>query len=141
MHLTTKLVYPIFFIIKTTESRDIRLSINIVLHLFLTNFTNFIKYHIWLPISSCSIERSFSMYNNLLYSFPSIFNYFDNMNTKNIVTPGQRLGFTQDYTAGSGTYVRGNLLYASVVGVKRVFKPAAEGEASLHYINSTSFIL
>ncbi|CAG8561520.1 3380_t:CDS:2 [Funneliformis caledonium] len=51
------------------------------------------------------------------------------MNTKSIVTPGQRLGFAQDYAAGSGTYVRGNLLYASVVGVKRVLKPTAEGEA------------
>ena len=38
-----------------------------------------------------------------------------------IVTPGQRLGHAQDYTAGTGTYVRGDFLYASVVGVKRVF--------------------
>ncbi|RIA91202.1 hypothetical protein C1645_724344 [Glomus cerebriforme] len=44
------------------------------------------------------------------------------MNTKNIVTPGQRLGFAQDYVSGPGTYVRGNLLYASVVGMKRVTK-------------------
>ncbi|CAB4396892.1 hypothetical protein RhiirA5_281770 [Rhizophagus irregularis] len=50
------------------------------------------------------------------------------MNTKNIVTPGQRLGFAQDYVAGPGTYVRGNLLYASVVGMKRVSKQTAEGE-------------
>ncbi|CAI2190158.1 6890_t:CDS:2, partial [Funneliformis geosporum] len=46
-------------------------------------------------------------------------------------TPGQRLGFAQDYAAGSGTYVRGNLLYASVVGVKRILKTTAEGEAIL----------
>ena len=50
-------------------------------------------------------------------------------NIKNIVTPGQRLGFAQDYVSGSGTYVRGNLLYASVVGVKRVLKQT-KGEAS-----------
>lgn len=50
------------------------------------------------------------------------------MNTKNIVTPGQRLGFAQDYAAGPGTYVRGNLLYASVVGMKRVSKQTAEGK-------------
>ncbi|CAG8510600.1 3435_t:CDS:2 [Paraglomus occultum] len=37
-----------------------------------------------------------------------------------IVTPGQRLGHAQDYAAGPGTYVRGDFLYASVVGVKRV---------------------
>ena len=52
------------------------------------------------------------------------------MNAKNIVTPGQRLGFAQDYVSGSGTYVRGNLLYASVVGAKRIIKKTAEGEAS-----------
>ena len=38
-----------------------------------------------------------------------------------IVTPGQRLGHAQDYTGGPGTYVRGDFLYASVVGVKRVW--------------------
>jgi len=42
------------------------------------------------------------------------------MNIKDIVTPGQRLGFAQDYVAGPGTYARGNLLYASVVGIKQV---------------------
>ncbi|CAO3672905.1 unnamed protein product [Umbelopsis ramanniana] len=42
-----------------------------------------------------------------------------------IVTPGQRLGYAQDFTAGSGTYERDGLLYASVVGVKKVLKDAA----------------
>jgi exosome complex component CSL4 len=41
-----------------------------------------------------------------------------------IVTPGQRLGYAQDFTAGSGTYERDGLLYASVVGVKKVLKDA-----------------
>ncbi|KAH8552605.1 hypothetical protein BGW37DRAFT_466468 [Umbelopsis sp. PMI_123] len=39
-----------------------------------------------------------------------------------IVTPGQRLGYAQDFAAGAGTYERGGLLYASVVGVKKVIK-------------------
>ncbi|GAB5590879.1 hypothetical protein Unana1_05779 [Umbelopsis nana] len=40
--------------------------------------------------------------------------------TSTIVTPGQRLGYAQDFVAGSGTYERDGLLYASVVGVKKV---------------------
>lgn len=36
------------------------------------------------------------------------------------VTPGQRLGYAADYNQGPGTYERGGLLYASVVGHKYV---------------------
>lgn len=36
------------------------------------------------------------------------------------VIPGQRLGHLQDYLPGPGTYVRQDLLYASVVGVKQI---------------------
>jgi exosome complex component CSL4 len=36
------------------------------------------------------------------------------------VTPGQRLGYAADYIHGAGTYERGGLLYASVVGQKFV---------------------
>lgn len=51
--------------------------------------------------------------------FPSSFTSFLRM-TSTIVTPGQRLGYAQDFVAGSGTYERDGLLYASVVGVKKV---------------------
>ncbi|KAI9314963.1 hypothetical protein BX666DRAFT_1861761 [Dichotomocladium elegans] len=37
-----------------------------------------------------------------------------------VVTPGQRLGYAGDYIAGPGTYERGGLLYASVVGYRSV---------------------
>nr|CAG8546763.1 8556_t:CDS:2 [Entrophospora candida] len=37
------------------------------------------------------------------------------------VTPGQRLGFTQNFKAGPGTYIRGSHIYASVVGVRKDF--------------------
>ncbi|KAL1936097.1 hypothetical protein VTP01DRAFT_231 [Rhizomucor pusillus] len=36
------------------------------------------------------------------------------------VTPGQRLGYAEDYIAGPGTYEREGLLYASVVGFRRI---------------------
>ncbi|RUS19615.1 hypothetical protein BC937DRAFT_87204 [Endogone sp. FLAS-F59071] len=36
------------------------------------------------------------------------------------VIPGQRLCHLQDYLPGPGTYVRQDLLYASVVGVKQI---------------------
>ncbi|KAI8096980.1 uncharacterized protein BX664DRAFT_325327 [Halteromyces radiatus] len=42
------------------------------------------------------------------------------MNTYDAVTPGQRLGYAQEYTAGNGTYERDGLLYASVVGIRRI---------------------
>ncbi|KAJ1865082.1 hypothetical protein LPJ73_000106 [Coemansia sp. RSA 2703] len=37
-----------------------------------------------------------------------------------IVTPGRRLGLTQEYTAGAGTYVRGGTIYASVLGIQKI---------------------
>ncbi|CAM0134871.1 hypothetical protein VKS41_000560 [Umbelopsis sp. WA50703] len=39
-----------------------------------------------------------------------------------VVTPGQRLGYAQDYIAGPGTYEKDGLLYASVVGAKKLYK-------------------
>ena len=36
------------------------------------------------------------------------------------VTPGQRLGYAEDYIAGAGTYERDGILYASVVGLRSV---------------------
>ncbi|KAG5462552.1 MAG: hypothetical protein BJ554DRAFT_4655 [Olpidium bornovanus] len=37
-----------------------------------------------------------------------------------VVVPGQRLGYLDDYSPGPGTYVRGDLILASVVGFRRV---------------------
>ncbi|SAL95264.1 hypothetical protein [Absidia glauca] len=39
------------------------------------------------------------------------------------VTPGQRLGYAQEYIAGNGTYERDGLLYASVVGIRHITTP------------------
>ncbi|KAI9303263.1 hypothetical protein BJ944DRAFT_165743 [Cunninghamella echinulata] len=46
------------------------------------------------------------------------------MDTKSYeaVTPGQRLGYAQDYIAGNGTYERDGLLYSSVVGIRHISK-------------------
>ncbi|KAI8377554.1 uncharacterized protein BYT42DRAFT_546231 [Radiomyces spectabilis] len=43
------------------------------------------------------------------------------------VTPGQRLGYADDYIAGPGTYIRDGLLYASVVGLRHI-EPATDGQ-------------
>lgn len=43
-----------------------------------------------------------------------------------IVTPGRRLGLTQEYEAGPGTYVRGGMVYSSLLGVQRKQQPAEE---------------
>jgi exosome complex component CSL4 len=50
--------------------------------------------------------------------------------TSTIVTPGQRLGYAQDFVAGAGTYERDGLLYASVVGVKKVLN---EGNSNVSF--------
>ncbi|KAI8067532.1 hypothetical protein BC940DRAFT_326367 [Gongronella butleri] len=42
------------------------------------------------------------------------------MDISQAVTPGQRLGYAQDYVAGPGTYERDGLLYASVVGLRQI---------------------
>lgn len=57
------------------------------------------------------------------------------------VTPGQRLGYAEDYIAGPGTYERDGLLYASVVGLRRI-EPGSDGKVSLDLesITPTSFI-
>lgn len=46
------------------------------------------------------------------------------------VTPGQRLGYAEDYIAGPGTYEREGLLYASVVGFRRI-RTRDEGKVRL----------
>ncbi|KAL0074359.1 hypothetical protein J3Q64DRAFT_1772390 [Phycomyces blakesleeanus] len=46
------------------------------------------------------------------------------------VVPGQRLGYAEDYSAGTGTYERDGLLYSSVVGLRHVLQ-AAEGQLPL----------
>ncbi|KAG0175644.1 hypothetical protein DFQ28_006592 [Apophysomyces sp. BC1034] len=46
------------------------------------------------------------------------------------VTPGQRLGYAEDFIAGAGTYVRDGLLYASVVGLKHV-TPGQEDQPAI----------
>ncbi|KAG9292998.1 hypothetical protein G9A89_016360 [Geosiphon pyriformis] len=40
--------------------------------------------------------------------------------TSQLVTPGQRIGIAQDFISGPGTYVRGNYIYASLVGQKLI---------------------
>ncbi|CAO3627420.1 unnamed protein product [Cunninghamella blakesleeana] len=44
------------------------------------------------------------------------------MDTKSYeaVTPGQRLGYAQDYIIGPGTYERDGLIYSSVVGIRHI---------------------
>ncbi|KAG2228356.1 hypothetical protein INT45_011148 [Circinella minor] len=42
------------------------------------------------------------------------------METITAVTPGQRLGYAEDYISGAGTYERDGILYASVVGLRSV---------------------
>ncbi|ORZ03502.1 hypothetical protein BCR43DRAFT_483479 [Syncephalastrum racemosum] len=37
-----------------------------------------------------------------------------------VVTPGQRLGYSEEYASGTGTYERNGILYASVVGMRRI---------------------
>lgn len=49
-----------------------------------------------------------------------------------IVVPGDRLGSVHEVSSGKGTYVRGNHVYASVLGVKTVTTPsqdASDGES------------
>lgn len=38
------------------------------------------------------------------------------------VAPGQRVGTIADYDGGPGTYQRGNYLYSSLVGYKRILQ-------------------
>ncbi|KAJ2162486.1 hypothetical protein GGF46_000617 [Coemansia sp. RSA 552] len=35
-----------------------------------------------------------------------------------VVTPGRRLGLTEEYAAGAGTYVRNGMIYSSILGTK-----------------------
>lgn len=59
--------------------------------------------------------------------------FFSAFDMDTAVTPGQRLGYAEDYVAGPGTYERDGLLYASVVGFKRI-QSQDEGKVRLrHY--------
>jgi exosome complex RNA-binding protein Csl4 len=49
------------------------------------------------------------------------------------VVPGQRLGFIHDFKAGTGTYIRGNYIYASTVGAKKVFVEKGEEEKEVGF--------
>ncbi|KAJ2661813.1 hypothetical protein IWW48_002207 [Coemansia sp. RSA 1200] len=51
----------------------------------------------------------------------------DAADAAHVVTPGRRLGLTQEYEAGSGTYVRNGMIYASLLGVR---KTKTEAEAT-----------
>ncbi|KAJ2554848.1 hypothetical protein EV175_002456 [Coemansia sp. RSA 1933] len=37
-----------------------------------------------------------------------------------VVTPGRRLGLTQEYESGSGTYARNGMIYASILGERKI---------------------
>ena len=56
------------------------------------------------------------------------------METITAVTPGQRLGYAEDYIAGAGTYQRDGILYASVVGLRSV-DSNMDGEVSLFFFS------
>ncbi|KAI9506260.1 hypothetical protein BX070DRAFT_219595 [Coemansia spiralis] len=43
-----------------------------------------------------------------------------------IVTPGRRLGLTQEYESGPGTYVRNGMIYSSILGTKKIEQALAE---------------
>lgn len=44
-----------------------------------------------------------------------------------IVTPGTKLGKTRDFASGPGSYVRGDFIYASLLGKKELVPAPAEG--------------
>ena len=44
-----------------------------------------------------------------------------------IVIPGERLGSTEEYDAGPGSYSRQGYIYASLVGVKKIVEKNADG--------------
>ena len=46
------------------------------------------------------------------------------------VAPGQRIGSIEEFEAGPGSYQRGNYLYASLVGYKRVLSFENENESA-----------
>ncbi|KAJ1729365.1 hypothetical protein LPJ72_005014 [Coemansia sp. Benny D160-2] len=43
----------------------------------------------------------------------------DSAAAAHVVTPGRRLGLTQEYEAGPGTYVRNGMIYASILGERK----------------------
>ncbi|KAJ1751708.1 cis-prenyltransferase [Coemansia sp. RSA 1821] len=45
------------------------------------------------------------------------------MSSETIVTPGRRLGLVEEHDAGPGTYVRGGMIYSSILGTKRITAP------------------
>lgn len=74
--------------------------------------------------SFLEVRTEFFFFSSQLHFFPTIFD----MDTA--VTPGQRLGYAEDYIAGPGTYEREGLLYASVVGFRRI-RTRDEGKVRL----------
>ena len=46
------------------------------------------------------------------------------------VTPGQRVGSTEQYAVGPGCQARGNYIYSSLAGYKRIV-PLPEEEVSI----------
>jgi len=55
------------------------------------------------------------------------------------VTPGRRLCLAENVTAGPGTYIRGEYIYSSVVGVVRELTPSAEGEPRIITVSREKF--
>ncbi|KAJ1789784.1 hypothetical protein LPJ59_005278 [Coemansia sp. RSA 2399] len=48
-----------------------------------------------------------------------------------VVTPGRRLGLTQEYEPGTGTYTRNGMIYASILGERKSKQSSAEAKPTI----------
>ncbi|KAJ1663505.1 hypothetical protein EV178_004909 [Coemansia sp. RSA 1646] len=53
------------------------------------------------------------------------------MSSAVVVTPGRRLGLTQEYEPGSGTYARNGMIYASILGLRKTKQPSETSQDDL----------
>jgi hypothetical protein len=72
--------------------------------------------------------------------FPSLFLLLPNKMSDHkaavtLVTPGERVGHISEFNAGSGTYVKGGYIHASIVGAKTVVKSTDSEVFFAHHCN------
>ncbi|KAJ2847425.1 hypothetical protein GGI22_005980, partial [Coemansia erecta] len=48
-----------------------------------------------------------------------------------VVTPGRRLGLTQEYEPGAGTYTRNGMIYASILGERKTKQSSAKAKPTI----------
>ena len=51
-------------------------------------------------------------------------------NTSSVVVPGERVGSLDQFSAGSGTYIRHGFVHSCLVGHKHVREISGDGEVS-----------